>query len=134
MRDSRAITRSVRIPIDIDEKIDEHSTKKEFTYTEGVLDLVKIGLRVLNIKDEIDANPEMEKEINPVYFCLFVRSRLRAMLDRDAGMVKIPMGKRTRKELGKKRQATEANDPTCSRTGYTANGSDFRKSFENRIT
>jgi len=63
MKDTRAVTRSVRTPINIDDKIREHAIDKGLSYTDSMLDLVQIGLRVLDFKNEIEANPEMEKEI-----------------------------------------------------------------------
>ena len=64
----RTTTRSIRIPLSLDDKVSEFQKKSEDdSYTQALLRLVRLGLQSAEFKKEVEANPEKIVDIRTKY-------------------------------------------------------------------
>ena len=89
----RTTTRSIRIPLSLDDKVSEFQKKSEDdSYTQALLRLVKLGFQSVDFKKEVEENPEKIEEIRIQYDDLTNR-----LLDEK--VMSEEFGKLTPKEL-----------------------------------
>lgn len=65
VKKTRCVGRSIRLPFDLDTQIVEHCDKiKEDSYTRAMIHLIKMGLTIFKLQEEIKKNPTKAEEVD----------------------------------------------------------------------